>query len=105
VVDISVDQGGCVETCKPTSHEQPTYQVDGVTHYCVTNMPGAVARTSTFALTNATLKYALDLAKAGSNGMGGLNPALLKGFNTYQGKLTYEPVAESHSMTFSQLEL
>ena len=103
VVDIAVDQGGCVETCRPTSHEQPVYLVDGVVHYCVTNMPGAVARTSTFSLTNVTLKYALQIADRGPEAAARENPALRPGFNTFQGKLVYDQVAVAHNLPFSPL--
>lgn len=104
-VDIAVDQGGCLETCRPTSHEQPVFNVDGVTHYCVTNMPGAVARTSTFALTNVTLKYTQILASAGSEAAGRAHPDLALGFNTFQGKLVQKAVAEAHDLPYSPLEL
>ncbi len=105
IVDIAVDQGGCVETCRPTSHEQPTFVTDGVIHYCVTNMPGAVSRTSTFALTNVTLRYALMLADKGAEKAAQLSPALRKGFNTYQGNLVYEQVALAHGLKFTELSL
>jgi alanine dehydrogenase len=103
VVDVAVDQGGCFETCQPTSHEKPTYLVDGVVHYCVTNMPGAVARTSTFALTNATLRYALLIADRGIERAAAENPQLRMGFNTYQGKLVNEPVALAHELPYEPL--
>lgn len=103
VVDVSVDQGGCVETCRPTSHENPTFLVDGVVHYCVTNMPGAVARTSTFALTNVTLKYIAMLAQKGIDTACRENTALQRGFNTYQGKLVHERIAKAHGLTHSPL--
>lgn len=102
-VDVAVDQGGCFETCKPTSHEKPTFMVDGVVHYCVTNMPGAVARTSTFALTNATLKYALLIADRGAERAAAESPQLRLGFNTYQGKLVNEPVALAHDLPYEPL--
>jgi alanine dehydrogenase len=105
IVDIAVDQGGCVETCKPTSHENPTFVVDGVVHYCVTNMPGAVARTSTFALTNVTLKYAQLIASHGPEQAAKENRALKLGINTYRGKLVYEQVALAHNLPHSPLEL
>ena len=105
IVDVAVDQGGCVETCKPTSHESPTFVVDGVVHYCVTNMPGAVSQTSTFALTNATLKYATAIAEHGPERAAQKNPAILKGFNTYQGKAVHEAVALAHGLPYSPLEL
>jgi alanine dehydrogenase len=93
VVDVAVDQGGCIETCKPTSHTHPTYEVGGVIHYCVPNMPGVVARTSTYALTNVTFKYASIIAKVGLEEAVKSFPLLEKGVNTYNGKVTYEPVA------------
>lgn len=95
IVDVAVDQGGCVETTHPTYHDDPTYVVDGVVHYCVANMPGAVARTSTFALTNATLPYALKLANLGYREALKKDPALLKGLNVHEGKLVCRPVAEA----------
>lgn len=105
VVDIAVDQGGCIETCRPTSHEEPTFMVDEIVHYCVTNMPGAVARTSTFALTNSTLRYGLLIADKGPEAAAKLSPALKKGFNTYQGKTVYQQVAIAHDLPFTGLEL
>lgn len=104
IVDVSVDQGGCTETVKPTSHESPTFTVDGVVHYCVTNMPGAVAKTSTIALTNVTLRYALTIAKLGAEKAAQQFPAIAKGFNTYQGKVVHSQVAAAHDMTASSLE-
>ncbi len=104
VVDVSVDQGGCVETCRPTSHEAPTFLVDGVIHYCVTNMPGAVARTSAHALTNATLRYTLALASKGPERAAQQFPAIALGFNTYQGHLVSEPVAQAHGLQSRPLE-
>lgn len=105
VVDIAVDQGGCVETCRPTSHEEPTFIVDGIIHYCVTNMPGAVARTSTFALTNSTLKYGLLIAEKGPEAAAKSNAALKKGFNTYQGKVVHQQVSLAHDIPYTPLEL
>ncbi len=105
VVDIAVDQGGCIETCRPTSHEAPTFVKHGVTHYCVTNMPGAVARTSTFALTNVTLPYALKIANQGPEAAGRGHGPLRLGFNTIQGKLVHESVSQSHNLPFTKLEL
>lgn len=93
VVDVAVDQGGCIETCHPTTHENPTYVVDGVVHYCVANMPGAVPYTSTIALTNATLPYLLQLADKGWEKATAENPGLAKGLNVVDGKIVYEPVA------------
>jgi len=105
IVDIAVDQGGCVETCRPTSHEKPTYMVDHIVHYCVTNMPGAVAHTSAFALTNSTLKYILAIAAHGPEKAAKQSPAIQLGFNTYQGKLVQQAVADSHQLPFAALEL
>ena len=98
IVDVAVDQGGCVETIKPTTHENPTYVVDGVIHYGVANMPGAVPRTSTFALTNATLPYALQLANKGWKQALRDNAALLKGLNMVGGKVTYPAVGDAFGM-------
>src|SRR3990170_3756734 len=95
VVDVSIDQGGCFETSKRTTHKDPVYKVDGVSHYCVANMPGAVPRTSTFALTNATLPYALKIAKMGLDEFARKDATLAKGINTYNGKLSNKPVAEA----------
>ncbi|MCB0403906.1 MAG: alanine dehydrogenase [Bdellovibrionales bacterium] len=105
VVDVSVDQGGCVETCRPTSHENPTYLVDDVLHYCVTNMPGAVARTSTFSLTNATIRYALNIADSGAEAAAEKSDAIRKGFNTYQGKLVHQQISEAHGIEYTPLSL
>jgi alanine dehydrogenase len=93
LVDVSIDQGGCFETSRPTTHSDPTYEVDGVTHYCVANMPGAVPITSTFALTNATMPYIVKLANAGVHAALQSDPGFLKGLNVAAGQLTYEPVA------------
>jgi alanine dehydrogenase len=98
IVDVAIDQGGCVETIKATTHENPTYVVDGVIHYGVANMPGGVPRTSTLALTNATLPYALQLANKGWKRALKENPALLKGLNVTDGKVTYAGVAEAFGM-------
>jgi alanine dehydrogenase len=95
VVDISIDQGGCFETSRPTTHQNPTYVVDNVVHYCVTNMPGAVPRTSTFALNNATLPFVLSLANRGYREALRCDPHLLNGLNVCQGKLTYQAVADA----------
>jgi len=100
IVDVAVDQGGCVETIRPTTHENPTYVVDGVIHYGVANMPGAVPRTSTLALTNATLPYTVQLANKGWMKALTDSGALLKGLNMSGGKVTYRGVAESFGMTF-----
>ena len=93
LVDVSIDQGGCFETSRPTTHSHPTYEVDGITHYCVTNMPGAVPVTSTYALTNATMPYVLHLATAGVVTAIAENPGLRLGVNVAGGQVTYQPVA------------
>jgi len=93
LVDVAIDQGGCFETSKPTTHQNPTYEVDGIIHYCVANMPGGVARTSTFALTNATLPFAVQLANKGAKQALLDDPHLLNGLNVHAGKVTYEAVA------------
>lgn len=104
IVDVSVDQGGCIETCRPTTHDHPTYEIDGVIHYCVANMPGAVPFTSTFALTNATLKYALLIADNGLENACKLAPELVCGFNIYKGRCTNRAVAGSLNLPFSACE-
>ncbi|MFZ9761476.1 MAG: alanine dehydrogenase [Candidatus Kapaibacteriota bacterium] len=105
VVDVSVDQGGCIETCKPTTHENPTYVVDGILHYCVANMPGAVPYTSTIALTNATLPYAVQLANKGWEKASIDNRELYYGVNTVGGTIVYEAVAQAFDMPYSELKL
>lgn len=95
IVDVSIDQGGCFETSRPTTHETPTYILDGVVHYCVSNMPGAVPRTSTFALNNATLPFVLALADLGYKEAMRQNPHLLNGLNVCHGKLTHQAVAQA----------
>jgi len=95
LVDVSIDQGGCFETSRPTTHSDPTYEVDGVTHYCVTNMPGAVPITSTHALTNATLPYVIELAEAGVDAALQQDPGLRMGLNVRAGEITYPAVAEA----------
>ena len=102
IVDVAIDQGGCVETIHATTHENPTYVVDGVIHYGVANMPGGVPRTSTLALTNATLPYAMQLANRGWKQALRDNPALLKGLNVAKGKVTYDGVAEAFGMEFHE---
>jgi alanine dehydrogenase len=97
IVDVSIDQGGCIETAKPTKHSDPVYELHGVTHYCVTNMPGAYPRTSTIALTTATLPYALKLAEKGLEALKE-DEGLGKGLNTHKGFITYKPVAEALDM-------
>lgn len=103
IVDVSIDQGGIAETSRPTTHDDPTYVVDGVVHYCVANMPGAVPGTSTAALTNATLPYILELVDRGPFEAARRNRALAKGFNTYAGKLTHQGVAEAFGLPLSEL--
>jgi alanine dehydrogenase len=100
IVDVAVDQGGCVETIRPTTHEEPTYVVDGVIHYGVANMPGGVPRTSTLALTNATFPYALELANKGWKQALASNDALLKGLNIVSGHVTYPGVAEAFGLPY-----
>jgi alanine dehydrogenase len=95
LVDVSIDQGGCFETSRPTTHSDPTYEVDGIAHYCVTNMPGAVPITSTYALTNATMPYVVHLASSGVHGAVAENPGLKLGVNVAAGQVTYAPVAEA----------
>ncbi len=105
VVDIAVDQGGCIETCKPTTHENPTFLVDGVTHYCVANMPGAVARTSTFALTNVTLKYARMIARVGVEEAASSDKGFKPGINIYKGALVYKQVADDLDLPYTELKI
>ena len=104
VVDVAVDQGGCIETTHPTTHSNPTFVVDGVIHYCVANMPGAVPRTSTYALSNATLPYMVKLANLGAEAAIQADPALAKGVNTYRGKITYPAVAQAFDLEYTPLE-
>jgi alanine dehydrogenase len=104
IVDVAVDQGGCIETTHPTTHSDPTFYVEGVLHYCVANMPGAVPRTSTFALTNATLPYVLKLAGKGFLAAVTSDPGLKEGVNTYAGKLTYEAVAVAQNREYTPLD-
>jgi alanine dehydrogenase len=98
VIDVAVDQGGCIETCRPTTHQDPTYVVDGVVHYCVANMPGAVPYTSTLALTNATFPYLLQIAQKGWEKACEDNVGLKKGLNIVRGEIVYQPVAEAFGM-------
>ena len=95
IADVAIDQGGCVETSKPTTHSEPVFVVDGVIHYCVANMPGAVPITSTKALTNATLPYVEAIAGRGFRDAIASDPALARGVNVIEGKITYEAVAEA----------
>jgi alanine dehydrogenase len=104
VVDVAVDQGGCIETCKPTTHENPTYVIDDVVHYCVANMPGAVPYTSTLALTNATLPYAIQLADKGWKRAAQENADLVPGLNVIQGDIVYKAVAEAFNMPYTPVE-
>nr|WP_272473113.1 alanine dehydrogenase [Baekduia alba] len=99
LVDVSIDQGGCFETSRPTTHTDPTYEVDGVTHYCVANMPGAVPITSTFALTNATMPYVIKLAEQGAYAALQSDPGFLAGLNVAAGEVTYAPVAADQGLT------
>ena len=100
VVDVAVDQGGCIETCRPTTHDDPSYIEHGVVHYCVANMPGAVAQTSTFALSAVTLPYALSLVQQGIREACGNDPELAKGLNTLDGDCTHAAVAHSLDLPY-----
>ncbi len=104
IVDVAIDQGGCVETSHATTHADPTYVVDGVVHYCVANMPGAVARTSTFALNNVTLPFTLALADKGWRDALTQDPHLREGLNVCEGKVTCEPVAQAHNLPYVSAE-
>ncbi len=104
LVDVAVDQGGCIETCTPTTHANPTYIIDDVVHYCVANMPGAVPYTSTIALTNATLPYAIELASKGWQKACTDNPSLKAGLNVVKGKVVYQGVAEAFNLPFESVE-
>jgi alanine dehydrogenase len=104
ICDVAIDQGGCVETARPTTHSNPVYTVDGVTHYCVANMPGAVPITSTKALTNATLPYVEAIANFGLPEAIARDPALARGVNVLDGKITYEAVADAHGLDYTPLE-
>jgi alanine dehydrogenase len=103
IVDVAIDQGGCIETARPTTHSNPSYEVDGVVHYCVTNMPAAVPNTSTLALTNATFPYIMKIANHGALAAIQSDPGLAEGVNTFNGQLTYKAVAENQSRAFTQL--
>jgi alanine dehydrogenase len=103
VVDVAIDQGGCFETSRPTTHSEPTYVEEGVIHYCVANIPGAVARTSTLALTSVTLPYLLKIADEGLEGAAKGDPALAKGLSSLGGELVSEPVAEAHDLPYTDL--
>ena len=104
LVDVSIDQGGCFETSRPTTHSDPTYEVDGITHYCVANMPGAVPITSTYALTNATLPFVLDIATDGLDAAIARNPGLRMGVNVMGGRVTHPAVAQAVGMDFTPVE-
>jgi len=104
LVDVSIDQGGCFETSRPTTHSDPVYEVEGITHYCVTNMPGAVPVTSTFALTNATLPYVLALADHGVRQAISRDPGLRPGVNVAAGKVTHPAVAEGVGVDFTPVD-
>ena len=104
VVDVAIDQGGSLETSRPTTHEDPIYEVDGVIHYCVANMPGAMPVTSTIALTNATLPYVVEIADKGYKRAILENPAISKGANIVLGKITYPNVAKAFGMEFTPVE-
>ncbi len=104
VVDVAVDQGGCIATCKPTTHDHPTFELHGVVHYCVPNMPGAVSQTSTFALTNVTLRYAERIASLGVEKAVKADPALALGVNVWDGAITYRAVAEGVNMEYTPLD-
>src|SRR5436190_3790486 len=104
IVDVAIDQGGCAETSRPTTHSNPTYLVDDVVHYCVTNMPGAVARTSTFALNNGTLPFVLALADEGLRRALGLDPHLRNGLNVHEGQVTYRAVADALKLKYTPAE-
>jgi alanine dehydrogenase len=104
LADVAIDQGGCAETSRPTTHSNPVYEVDGVIHYCVANMPGAVPVTSTKALTNVTLPYVQAIADCGLAGAVTRDPALARGVNVLDGQVTYEAVAEAHGLPYTPLE-
>jgi alanine dehydrogenase len=104
LVDVAVDQGGCIETCRPTTHEDPIFVIDGVVHYCVANMPGAVPYTSTIALTNATLPYALRLADMGWQAACKQDPALKLGLNVVNGKVVYKGVADAFNLPYVNVD-
>ncbi len=101
IIDVAIDQGGCVATSRPTTHSNPTFIVDDVVHYCVTNMPGAVGRTSTFALCNVTLPWALEIANRGLPAAAEALPPLSRAVNVYQGEMTNRAVAETFDMPYN----
>src|SRR5262249_10866407 len=104
IVDVAIDQGGCFETSRPTTHSDPVYTVEGIVHYCVANMPGGVPITSTKALTNATLPYVEAIADNGLVRAVHADPSLWRGVNVLEGKVTYQAVAEAHGLDFTPLE-
>lgn len=104
IVDVAVDQGGCVETTHPTTHSEPTFEVDGVVHYCVANMPGAVALTSTLALTTTTLRYGLMIADKGVEEAAKMSDVIKTGINTYNGKITFKAVAEALDLEYADID-
>jgi alanine dehydrogenase len=104
IVDVAIDQGGCCETSRPTTHSSPTYDVDGVVHYCVTNMPAAVARSSTYALNNITLPFTLALADKGWKLALEDDPSLSAGLNIHAGRITCEPVATAHGLAYTPVQ-
>ena len=103
IVDVAIDQGGCIETARPTTHSDPSYEVDGVVHYCVTNMPAAVPNTSTLALTNATFPYVMKLANLGAEAALKADAGFAEGVNTYKGSLTYKAVADNQEREFTPI--
>jgi alanine dehydrogenase len=104
IIDVAIDQGGCLETSRPTTHSKPTYIVDGIVHYCVTNMPGAVGRTSTYALCNVTFPYALRMANRGLRDACAGDPGLAEAVNVHQGRVTYRPVAETFGLPWTAID-
>jgi alanine dehydrogenase len=104
IVDVAIDQGGCIETSKPTTHDDPVYVVDGIIHYCVANMPGAVSLTSTKALVNATLPYALGIANKGLKKAAQENPEIARGINIFKGKVTHKGVAEAFDLEYESVD-
>ncbi|MFM8802939.1 MAG: hypothetical protein ACKOK8_03345 [Planctomycetia bacterium] len=105
IIDVAIDQGGCVATSRPTTHADPTFVVDDVVHYCVTNMPGAVGRTSTYALCNATLPYVLELAARGVEAAAATSPAMLSAVNVYRGHLVHRAVADAFGLPCEKADL
>jgi alanine dehydrogenase len=104
LVDVAIDQGGCFETSRATTHSDPIFEVEGIVHYCVANMPGAVAKTSTIALTNATLPYAVQIANKGWQRAMRENPEIKLGANVIKGKVTYQAVAETFGLEYTPIE-